>query len=77
MKRANKLAEAHWAYIEALLSAHEQGEPVLNMVKFHYVSAFEHGYKHALEDVLEDSRRWNSVSALVGELTDWLEGENE
>jgi len=43
-----KLAEAHWSYIEALLHANNvlPSKPD----KFHYISAFVHGYKHGWED---------------------------
>jgi len=50
MEHANKLAEAHWAYIEALLKTHQEDEYVIKVARFHYISAFEHGYKHALEE---------------------------
>ena len=54
-----KTAEAHWEYIEALTRAtlatpgtSEVGmsvDEVVNLIGFHYKSAFIHGWKHGLE----------------------------
>jgi hypothetical protein len=43
----DELIESHWEYIEALLTAH--GVKEIEIIKFHYMSAFEHGFKHGVE----------------------------
>lgn len=51
-----KLAEEHWRnYIEELVEAHEKDKSVIPIVKFHYISAFTHGYKHGQEAKYESS----------------------
>jgi len=45
-----KLADDHWAYIRDLLLAHNVGDYTVNIIGFHYRSAFKHGYKHGQED---------------------------
>lgn len=51
IERAKKLANDHWKYIEALLYTHDEPEDNVKKAEFHYITAFEHGYKHALEDI--------------------------
>lgn len=52
MGRSKELADAHWQYVEGVLEkafgacAHGRMEEI----GFHYKTAFEHGYKHGLED---------------------------
>lgn len=48
---AEALAEAHWSYIDGILIAHAQHESLREMIRYHYITAFKHGYKHALEDI--------------------------
>lgn len=50
MSRAKELADAHWGYIESLLIAHGEPKETMPIVEFHYKAAFEHGYKHGIED---------------------------
>lgn len=50
--RAKELANAHWSYIEGLLLAHYGSvTPDIEVARFHYLSAAEHFYKHAIEDI--------------------------
>jgi hypothetical protein len=44
--RASALAEQHWNYISQLLAVHDEDEKTIERIKFHYCSAFEHGFKH-------------------------------
>jgi hypothetical protein len=44
------LINAHFSYIENLLLSHGESDIMIDLVKFHYCSAFEHGYKHAVQD---------------------------
>ena len=48
--RAKELAEAHWNYINATLSAHGVPDDEIEKVGFHYKTAFVHGYGHGQED---------------------------
>lgn len=43
-----ELIDAHWAYIEGVLSPHMTIEH-LNDIKYHYKTAFAHGWRHAKE----------------------------
>lgn len=52
-ERARELAEAHWAYIRGLLVAHGVELSAIRIAAYHYLTVFEHGYKHAIEDVEE------------------------
>ena len=54
-ERATELAEAHWEYIEALLTAHGEDVEMLSVAEFHYKEAFKHGYKHGHEDCYQDN----------------------
>jgi len=41
-----KLAERHWEYIEKLLTVHGEELKIIGKIKFHYIQAMKHGYKH-------------------------------
>lgn len=43
-----KLIDDHWAYVEQVLVTHGNAQDV-DIVKFHYTTAFRHGWKHAME----------------------------
>lgn len=51
------LAEQHWEYIEKVLRTAGENEDIIKKIKFHYITAFIHGYKHAIEDVEDE---WNN-----------------
>ena len=44
-----KLIDAHWLYIRKLLDVHGESSEVISKIKFHYKTAFEHGWKHGKE----------------------------
>lgn len=46
-----ELVDAHWKYIGALLKAH--GIVGVELIEYHYRTAFVHGYKHGVERVME------------------------
>ena len=46
-----KLVDDHWSYIRDLLKAHGINKELIKMSKFHYKTAFIHGYKHAKEEL--------------------------
>ena len=51
----HKLANAHWDYVGSVLMAHgiSQDSKLYNACAFHYISAFEHGWKHGIEHMKE------------------------
>jgi hypothetical protein len=53
------LALAHWNYVRGLLVMHRVDDKTLEMVEFHYINAFEHGYKHGLnqEKMIESAMK--------------------
>lgn len=61
---AEKLAEAHWEYIEALLrneinASNEPSECLeryIQSIGFHYKTAMIHGYKHGVIDGFESAK---------------------
>lgn len=48
-ERAKELAEAHWEYVEGLLTAIGYSGNGILVAEYMYKTAFEHGWKHSLE----------------------------
>jgi hypothetical protein len=54
-EQAKKLAEEHWSYVGEVVKqgagslAYLTQEQIIDIIKFHYISAFIHGYKHGVE----------------------------
>ena len=52
--RAWELAEEHWQYVRAVLEhdfrENEESKAIIEVIGFHYKTAFVHGYKHGVED---------------------------
>ena len=58
---AKEEANTHWEYIEGVIDTllgteaeddfvwDMSKQDMLNLIKYHYTTAFEHGWKHALE----------------------------
>ena len=46
---AEDVAFAHWRYIEGVLQTHSIDPADIEMVGYHYRTAFVHGWKHADE----------------------------
>lgn len=44
-----EIAADHWSYIENLLTTHMVDGDLVEIVGFHYRTAFVHGWKHAME----------------------------
>jgi len=44
-----KLINDHWGYVQSLLDAHNISDIQIHIARYHYTTAFEHGFKHALE----------------------------
>jgi len=53
-----QLANEHWEYIEKVLRTAGETEEVIRKIKFHYITAFIHGYKHAVEEI---ENEWNNM----------------
>jgi hypothetical protein len=48
--RIERLAAAHWEYVESVLRVHGETDKVIEKCSHHYQTAFVHGWKHAEED---------------------------
>ena len=55
LENAKQLSNEHWTYIEKLLRTHNTPDRDIRLVEFHYKTAFIHGYKHALEELKQNS----------------------
>ena len=51
-ERVKQLADDHWKYVAEVVEIHEEGLDVIEKCKFHYKTAFIHGYKHGVEDMV-------------------------
>lgn len=40
----------HWLYVKGILVAHGEDEDVIRKIGHHYMTAFEHGLKHGIEE---------------------------
>ena len=47
-----KTVDDHWDYIEKFLIVHGESEEVIKRIKFHYTTAFRHGWKHGVESTV-------------------------
>lgn len=66
-KRAESLAEAHWSYIMGLMESTGVDQKIIDACAYVYITAFIHGYKHALEDIIGE-QRISSAFSLEGGL---------
>ena len=65
-ERAEQLAAAHWEYVRQVLSIHMVDIGETRIAETHYLTAFAHGYKHAVEDrgaPLPGSARYEEIHA--------------
>jgi len=67
MTRAEELAEPHWGYIRGLMESTGVDQKIIDACAYVYITAFIHGYKHALEDI-RDEHRISSAFSLEGGL---------
>lgn len=49
-ERGDKLARQHFNYIGELLRTRRIDGETLNVIRFHYISAFTHGYKYGRKE---------------------------
>lgn len=69
-EKASRLANDHWSYVHDLckttldsaldgfdIIASISKEQLIEVIGFHYKSAFIHGYKHAIEDIESEGRK--------------------
>ena len=54
MKDPKTVAAEHWGYIQGLLLAHRVDEEFIEMIGFHYQTAFIHGWKYGEERTESD-----------------------
>ncbi len=47
--RGWKLAEEHWRYVKGVLEVAGRSGEQLEEIEYHYLTAFEHGFKHGQE----------------------------
>ncbi len=65
-----KLAKEHWDYIKELINVHILlDEETLAMLRFHYITAFIHGYKHAINEIKESS---NTFPIKINKFSDFF-----
>ena len=53
--KAKNLAEEHWKYVKTVILNSEPNinTKIVDIIGFHYITAFVHGYKHGKEDVIK------------------------
>lgn len=49
-ERAQQLADDHWSYVSDVLAIPCEDVRTIDIIEFHYKSAFIHGHKHGMED---------------------------
>ena len=49
------LARQHWEYVKAVLEHAGETPENIEKIGFHYITAFEHGYKHGINS---DAKTW-------------------
>lgn len=58
--KGTELGEAHWTYIEQLLKVHGEDEKTIEKIKFHYIQAMKHGYKHGLNGHAQEGFKYDN-----------------
>lgn len=53
--KLEKLIESHWNYVKELLTVSGESERHIKLIEFHYKTAFAHGWKHAIEEIEENT----------------------
>lgn len=46
--KLKEMIEAHWAYVREVLNRAGEDRGVIEKIGFHYKTAMEHGWKHAM-----------------------------
>lgn len=70
----SKLIDDHWEYVEGILRAHALEDPDIDLAKYHYKTAFKHGYKHAMNDAA--SSRLCGEDDVAGPVPYWGKSED-
>jgi hypothetical protein len=52
-EKGKQLGEQHWDYIESLLRVHGEDDKTIEKIKFHYIQAMKHGYKHGIGESIK------------------------
>lgn len=53
-EKAEKLAKAHWEYLDSVLMSHAVSSHERELCGHHYRTAFVHGFKHGVESIQGD-----------------------
>ena len=55
-KHAKEMAEQHWSYVQSVILHSNPDTPdhILELIKFHYITAGIHFYGHGWEDAKDD-----------------------
>ena len=55
--KEHELAVEHWKYVKGVLINAESNinSRILDIIGFHYITAFKHGYKHGKEETKPDN----------------------
>jgi hypothetical protein len=54
MSRAKELADAHWSYINDVLTESKVADDLIETIGFHYITAMVHGWGHGYEDASKE-----------------------
>lgn len=61
-EKAEKLAKAHWEYLDSVLMAHAVSSHERELCGHHYRTAFVHGFKHGVESIQGDQHEQRADS---------------
>jgi len=56
LSKSREEAVAHWKYVKGVLVNSGASVDTIEVAGFHYISAFEHGWKHSMEYMLESHK---------------------
>lgn len=59
-EEAKKLANDHWNYISDVLLNHNEQDHIIELLSFHYQTAFIHGFKHGVEWLKNQREKQNN-----------------
>lgn len=65
-----ELAKVHWGYSGGLLEAAGADQKIINACAYTYLTAFEHGYKHAVEEMPAEIIKLQKQLTLLRDLLD-------
>jgi len=59
--KLHKLAVEHWDYVKGVIVNSESNinNRLIDVIGFHYITAFKHGYKHGQQEIKNDKKTRN------------------